>query len=771
MWTKLFRKRKLQTIMIFFVVLLCTTLLNGAMTILTSLNKPFEQLRQECKPADLVIYMYSGLKEDADIYKAKFEELSNVEKVVESPYVYIDDEMYVGDTKISAYLDLVEYDKEVYRKLRYVDGSTDIEKELANGKCYVPACVKNEYDLKVGDTFTIKSSKGDICYSIAGFIVEPYSTSNAFDANILVGKLPKELTKVQYNIKIFAADGFNGDDVKRAYQDENSGIFPGYIKSINDVVGNSLIAINIVSAAFLTIGIIMLIVSGLIINFMIRHAMISDAKSIAVYKTIGYTTKNILGMYMLFYFIVVTVASVLGVFASKLLASCVLGNLFANLGQPKDINVFYTGWISILAVIVFVLLIVFCVIIKTKNVKPVYALNGLTNSNTKKHRYSGKSGISFSPVAIAFRNIRRDKKGVLGILITIIVTIFAVNFGIISLDVAFLQKENNDYWIGIDASDVVVNITDKDNYKAVEDAISDDDRVLKYYNISQDERILFDWDKYDSTPTVSAFIYDDYTKVDLPIVEGRNPENANEIAIGSLVADEQGKEVGDYIECYIGYKKKVNLLVTGIFQTYYQMGDACRLSSATYTNNDISFNYNMCSIYLKEDVDKDEFIADMSSKLGNKGEVIPRTEAFSSIMNLIVVPQKQGIPPVIVLAFIIGAINIFCIVMLKNAANKKNNEIYKSIGYSTGDLILSNLIYVGVIAIVSVAIAVPLNIATYPSIMQLALSVFGFRAYPMTVMPSHLIIGNVSAIVLFILSTLISSWSLKKIDVRDLVIE
>jgi ABC-type lipoprotein release transport system permease subunit len=39
---------------------------------------------------------------------------------------------------------------------------------------------------------------------------------------------------------------------------------------------------------FLAVGVFMLLVSGLMIYYMIKNAMIADAKPIAVYRTMGY---------------------------------------------------------------------------------------------------------------------------------------------------------------------------------------------------------------------------------------------------------------------------------------------------------------------------------------------------------------------------------------------------------------------------------------------------------------------------------------------------
>lgn len=148
-----------------------------------------------------------------------------------------------------------------------------------------------------------------------------------------------------------------------------------------------------------------------------------------------------------------------------------------------------------------------------------------------------------------------------------------------------------------------------------------------------------------------------------------------------------------------------------------------------------------------------------------------RTDAFATIMNMIVTPQKSAIPPVVLLVVLVGAINIFCIVMLKNANGEKTNGIYKCLGYSTMHLVLSNLYYVAIVALLSMAAALPVTIAFYPDIMKACLSMFGFLKYPVNYNIFHIILTNSGVILIFILSTLISSRSLKQVSVRDLVQE
>lgn len=779
MWKKIARQRKMQTIMIFFIILLCTVLLNGAMTILKSLNQPYQNLREECNSPDVCVYLYPMSDEDRQNYTERFKSLTGVSQVEDVKYRYLEEEIQIKNSdgsakkkeKVDAYLDLTEYNKAVYGSVRYVQGSKESVGELEDGKCMIPACLSNEYDLNVGDSLTVKASSGDIEYEVAAVYADVYNTSTAFDACVLVKNLPKSLGTFQHSLKITTKDGVKGEEIREEYQKQYHGVFQGFFETTEEAVSNGLIAINIVAAVFLAMGIIMLIVSGLIIHFMIRNVMLNDAKSIAIYKTIGYTTNDILKMYLTFYAVVVTVAAVLGVLASKLLCQIVLSDMFDNLGENSNILVLNTGIPCIIVIVGFVLAIIYLIMRKTRRVKPIYALNGMQNTNSKKKKYRGNASNGFSPMAVALRNINRDKRGVIGIAITLIVTIFAVNFAIISLDVAFSQKDNNDYWIGIDPSNVLVNVSDTDNYAKVADLIREDSRVDHQVSLTSSQNLYFDWEDSKGNTSMSAFVYEDYSAVDLPVIEGRNPENADEITLSATVAEAFQKNVGDYISIYMDGENKESLLITGIFQSYYQMGYCCRIRSDALLKREIPVKYSYCSVYLKDAKKQAEFIADMQDKLGNQAKVLERTEGYASIMNMITKPQKSGIPPVIALVFVISAINIFCIILLKNSNNRKSHEIYKSIGYETKDLILTNLYYVGIVSMVAMIIAIPLTLLTYPYIMTVALSTFGFRSYPFTFSILHLVLVNVGAVILFIVSTLISSIPLRRVDVRDLVIE
>ncbi|MDP4144101.1 MAG: ABC transporter permease [Bacillota bacterium] len=771
MWIKNFRHKKLQTAMIFMIILLCSMLLTASVSILTSLNKPFKEFAKECKAASAVVYPYSQKDEDVFSLGQEFAKLPEVERVEYARGYSLSGELTFKGKKIDGYPRLTEYNDKVFGQVRHIEGYKNINDSLKEEECIIPAWLSIKYKVHIGDKLDLKFPGEEITYTVKGIYSDPYNTSATFDSDILIKKLPKAVPGI-VNIKVYGKAEVAGKSIEEAYREKHDGQMNAIMITLEKTIDNNLITGNILGALFLAIGIIMLFVSCIIINFMIQNTMISDAKTIAVYKTMGYTSSDILRMYLKFYFTVVSIASILGIGSSVYLSNIILSSVFENMGEVVHSNVMLPGSLCFVLTVSFVLGVIYRIISKTKNVKPVYALNGMANSNTKKKKeYKGSSKMQFSSLGIALRTLLRGKKSAVSIVLTAIVTIFSINFSIISLDVANTLRDNNDYWMGVDKSDVMVSVTEDNQYENIENTIKEDSRVNYYINSNIGTRVTMKWKKGMDFTFMSAFVYDDYTKNKLPTVKGRNPEAGNEIAIGSKVAEELNKTVGDYVEVYLGGEKRVNLLITGIFQTYYQLGSACRLTKAVYTENNYDFKYNNLSVYLKDKEAKDAFIKDIQKKVGSSGTVISRTDAFSSIMDMIVTPQQNAIPPMVVVVLLVGAINIFCIVLLKNAASEKTNGIYKCLGYSTWHLIRSNLYYVGMVAVVSIAAAVPIVIAAYPKIMMAALSMFGLLQYPVNYNYGHIALANIVVTIVFILSTLVSSRSLKKVNVRDLVQE
>lgn len=771
MWLKNLRKRKSQTILMFLIISFCTTLLAGALNILTSLDKPSRDFAKECNAATAKVY--PDLTAESEIHSLgdQFLTLKNVKKIEYVKDHYIDENVLINGKKEELYPHLTIYNKNVFGTDIYLEGDKSKTEAMADDECVVPACISNKYDVHIGDNITIQLAKKNITYRVVAVYTDPYQTSTAFDCNILINQFPSGLEDSSI-IYIYGKDNITGDQINVPYLKKYNGILNGYFQSLEERIGNGLIVSRIIGALFLSVGIIMLFVSALMIYYMIKNAMHADVKSIAVYRTIGYTFRDILFMYLKVYFLIITMGCIIGIICSVFISNTILTATFQNMGRLHSVNSISSGIVCYLVIVSFVMFVITVIISKTKIIKPVQILNGSDYGGIKRKKsYKGNSSLQFSALGIAYRNFVREKRNALSILITCIVTIFSVNFIVISMDVANTMKEHNDFWVGIDRSDVIIDISDNDEYKAIESIVKKDKRTDYFVNCSLNNTVSMKWEKGMSRTLMSAVVYEDYKRAKLSVTEGRNPKADNEIAITTTMAKKLNKNIGDYITIYFKNRKSTSLLITGYFQCYKQFGEMCRLTPLTYEKNNAKLQYDTISVYLKNSKDTQKYISDIKKKLGNKCKVIKRTQQDSSIMEMISTPQQNAIPPVAILIVLMAGLNIFSIVFLRNIKAQKINGIYKCIGYTTWHLIFSNLCYVVIIALVSIGITYPASYYLYSPIIKLSLSMLNFKKYPMQFNAAHIIMADIAVLIIFIISTVASSKALFKVSARDLVQE
>lgn len=769
MWLKILRQRKLQTVMIFLIIAICTTLLAGALNILTSLEKPCYDLAKACHAVTAKVYPY--IESDNAAYKMgrQFSKLDCVEDVEYARSHYVDETILFNGKKADAFLNITEYKNRIFGRDRLLEGNRKAMKNLSEKECIIPACISNEYDVHIGDTVTIKFPKRNVTYKVKGVYTDPYQTSTAFDCNILIKKLP---VQDGIDLYLFGKTGVTGKQIENAYRQKYDGQMMAYLFTLEERIDEGLLVGKICGAIFLSIGLIMLLVSGLMIHYMIKNVMMTDAKSISIYKTVGYTSNDILFMYLKLYFIIVSAACFAGIIGSYFISNMLLTNMFKNMGQLRASHTLLSGISCYLVTIIFVISIITIIILKSKKIKPVHALNGMDFGGIKKKKhYKGNSKLQFSAFGIAFRAFAREKKNTFNIIITCIVTIFSVNFAVISLDAARTMKENNDYWLGVDKADVMVSVTDKTQFDYVKNIINQDERTDHSLYANYLRTVTLKWEKGIENTKMSALVYDNFMKAKLPVTEGRNPKTGDEIAISTTMANDLHKSIGDYVTVYLDGRVRADMLITGFFQTYMQFGTMCRLTTSAYREHNCDFHYNNISVYLKNSKDMNQFIKDMKEKIDGSGNVIKRTEQYGSIMDMISEPQMKSVPPVTFLIILIAGLNIFSIVYLKNMKSQRINGIYKCIGYTTWHLILSNVIFVTVIAFISVLITLPISVMTYAAIMKSCLSVFSLTEYPVQFNYIHLIASGLAVIAVFIISTLLSSKALFKVTARDLVNE
>lgn len=411
MWLKNFRNKKLQTLLIGLMISLCSLLLGTSFNILVSLNEPLEQLVEECHSAFAVVYPYAKENEQAvTTFAERLEALEEVKSAVCVRLHYVSEKLTSGNKEIETFTYLTEYNPEIFEDIRCVEGNKQDFKNLKEGECVVPACISVEHNLKIGDDFTVHMPDGNITYTIKGIYADIYSTSNAFSNYVLVNQIPKQMS-TEMEICLYTKEEVTEEQILDSYETAYGNDLEGQMNTKSNAIERSLLAVRILGGVLLAIGVIMLFTCCLIINFVLRSIMTSDAKTIAVYKTIGYDNHTIRSFYIKFYFLITTVGVFAGVFTSSIVSNQLLDDMFANIGLKANVHVWKIGIIIYGIILFLVLVTIYLVTSRMRKMKPVYALGGMSPTDTaKKKNYKGDYKGAFSPFGIALRMMMRDKK-------------------------------------------------------------------------------------------------------------------------------------------------------------------------------------------------------------------------------------------------------------------------------------------------------------------------------------------------------------------------
>lgn len=766
-WTKKFRQRKVQSVMIFVMVFICELLMAGALIILSSLDKPYHDLARETNAPEVKVYPTISVKDSTKDWKKELSNLDCVEKVLEVNQHLITEKVKANGKEIDLFIRMVEDDTKVYGKERKIAGRME---NLKEDECYIPTALANSQNIAVGDTITISYGEQEFSYKVKAIFADVYSLNTSYSMEMIVKTLPKELKNDVY-YALYTKEGKSGEDVIETYLDSHEGLLDANFYTKEEAISNAHTAENILGAILLALSLVIFLVASVMIRYMIRNALIQDQRTIAVYKAIGYNNKEIKGIYLVFYQFLVVLGTIVGILASPIITRMFMRAAFENLGKADAVAGIGQGIFCALIINLFVYLTVLLELRKVHKMKPQELLSGSDKElGVKKSKYfTGKKSAGFSPCAMALRMMQRDKKNTILIVITCFLSIFLVNMAVVCFDNIGSMRAENYYWLGFDKHDVTIkNTGDLAEYDDILKEIEEESNVSNVVKRNLEVGLCIPYEQ-----SANAMVYDSYDKLDMPVLSGRNPKNKDEIVISNYYARKMNKEIGDYMEVFLGDNtdSKTSLLIVGTCQGFYGMGKGVRIRSDLLETNNVPFVCNEASVYLKDGTDADAFVKEINGKYNGKVKALLREDVFTSIIDEIVNPQKAAIGPFVVLSLLLGTLNLMYIIYLKNLNGIRTYSIYKSIGYPVSHLIKMNCVYVALIALFSMAIAVPVFVVCFPKLMVLAMSMFGFAEYKVTYRVTTIALGNGAVLCMFLLGVVLSSKELRKNHLETLVAE
>lgn len=622
--------------------------------------------------------------------------------------------------------------------IKMFGASNEEVKSVEKGHVYISRDYIKRNNLKVGDKITIKFGDTEMKLIVDGKIKDAFlgSTFMGNDRFLMNDEdmdnfYDNEDTEHYEGIVVYA----NVNDLAKAKSE--IGTFEGIMfECPRSTIILTYVMDLIVALVVMILSICLIIVSFVILRFSIGFTIQDDFREIGVMKAIGIRNKKIRSLYLTKYAGIAIVATVIGCVLSYPFADMLMKSVTENMVLGNS----YGKFLNIIGAILVFVIIVWFAYLSTSRIKKATPVDAIRNGETgerfrKKKGYRISKSHAKNTLYLAWNDIISSPKRFLNIIISFgICSLFLLvlanttatmdsnafidTFGTRSdLYVREIKENVIDYSSftdkkKVDLSTFMYREDGKELYgkflKSIEDKLKEEGMPAHVYaECLYQYKFTYNGDNYNYRMQQALGNVDGKMKT----LEGEVPTNRNEIAVGKTMADSLGIKIGDTIEIdYVSCKEKCT--VTGIIQTMNNTGEIAFLHKDAPT----SFEYCQGCMEIAQitftDHPSEKEIQNRKEKLKTifkTNEIMDQREYCVDVMNALDTFESVEL---LLMAITIVVIILVTIMMERSfiANEKKQIAILKAIGFRDSDVIGWQVIRFGILACISVVIAMALSI-------------------------------------------------------------
>lgn len=248
--------------------------------------------------------------------------------------------------------------------------------------------------------------------------------------------------------------------------------------------------------------------------------------------------------------------------------------------------------------------------------------------------------------------------------------------------------------------------------------------------------------------------------------QGEAPLLPDEIAFSEKILEENGWEIGDRVETGMEGRTR-NLIITGTYSDYMQMGKSARLNPEIDLRDEPMFDCWNIMVDMETDQSQEETAGELKSALPAYGWLTAQEFVDGNVGGIQKSLQDLVIP---MTGMLCGVIMLITLLMERLFIVREKGEIamMKSIGFRNGSIKVWQVLRMTGVALVSMAAAVPLSLVSNRWVLKPIFAIMGadvdiqvvsWQVYG--VYPGILLAGIVAAAYL-------AAGKIKKIDIREL---
>lgn len=569
------KRNKVVVGTLFAFIMLAALLISGASSIIMSLSGSTAKLL-EATSSSHYSQLHSG-ELDVEVVTAfakKHKDLIKETQIVNLLNIN-GSNLYLGKDAVSEADSVM--DNSFVKQNKHFDFILDTKNQpvkLKNGEVTVPLYHMQKYDLKIGDTISVKSANYN-----QDFVIKAFTRDSIMNPSIINSKrflitdydweaMHQKIGEIEYMIEFQVHDLEQVSELEKLYQMDAQMPKKGSLMTHSLVQDINSISDGITAAVIILIALLFMLIALLCLRFTLISTIEEDYREIGVMKALGIPDKGIRKLYMTKYFIVVLSACIVGYVLSLLTKDIFIANITLYMGGTDQ--TLLTALVPLLGVLLIGLIVMLSCRIVLRRFKKITAVEGLNASLSGSDRFGSKQ-LTLSRSFLPNVNIFLGLKDVLGRIWVygLLGFVFIICTFIMIVPINLLNTLNSPAFLsnmGAGNSQLRIDLqhsTDiQERYDEVMNYLAKDPEVAKYTPLSS---VGYEVENADGDYETMNIEVGDFSVFPLDFASGHAPKTKNEIALSSLNAEELNKAIGDTVNVLLKDGRKVPLKVCGIY--------------------------------------------------------------------------------------------------------------------------------------------------------------------------------------------------------------
>ncbi len=715
------KKKKSDVAVIILLIALATLLLYVSVSSLSNSERVVDNAANACNTAAHTYYTSEeGSKYVVDVW----EKMDYVTEYEVSPVLHIPDAKYYGadrknERNFVFIMSSMEEERAINKMNVYEMG------QIKENSIILPYYISVTEGYEIGDIFYMVIGEKEYEFEIAGFSEDPVfaNTLNITIYRVYISdEYMKEIGKNKgfsyIECRVLFEDGTDIDTYLNDFVEKMEGRDKdSIIGLLGDTMKNGVTMMtSILMGMMLIFSVLLVFIAIIIMRFSVRNFIDDNLKNIGILQASGYTSKELRKATIMEMGIIGIVGTIIGIIFSSFSQNAIGGIQAAMMGLRYNAGFDIIYGFTAIAIIMFIVLFMTYISSRTyKNINVLDALRGgIHTHNFKKNSIPlHKTKLPLN-IAVGVKYIFGAKLKNIGIMLIISILSFTSCIGFSMYQNFALDKEFMLKLVGAELGTAIAANEESDKMGAVIETWDEVEKVLYYksidVNASNEEK--------SKTVACDTWNNPDYVE-NITIIEGSVPKYNNEVAISTVLRDYFEVELGDVIYLQ-GDGEKKPFIVSGIHQMINNMGQKMMLSyeGVKYLNSLEEVESVQLYVYAADGYDFDD-LDSLISQHFKGAQIIESEKMMDESMGTLIMAMELICSIFVIITVVVVFLVVFLVIRSKVVSDKKNNGIYKAIGYTTKDLMvqttMTNLpvIFVGAVlgAVLSIFGAEPLCVA------------------------------------------------------------